>query len=646
MQRFKQSALAATAVALVAIAVGACGSGGSNSSSSKGSSAVTEISGLKQVGIGLTEPTNPSGAKIKGGTVTWAETPELTPNYIFPMTSFAVCSQANTSQFSALLYRPLYWYGNNYSPTVNYNYSVAKAPVFSDNNTVVTVTLNSWKWSDGEPVTSRDIEFWMNLYKANPNNYCGYVPGRFPDNVTSMSTPNASTIVFHLNRSYNPEWFLYNELSQITPLPLAWDRTSLTKPAPTTDDGKLPDTTKAGALKVFKFLDTQSKDLGTWASSPVWSVVDGPWKLTQFTSDGAATFVPNPTYSGSPKPAISKFVELPYTSDTAAFNEFRSGGPSAVTIGFLPPQDVPQVPAIEAAGYTDNKASSYSFNYFPLNFNNPTVGPIFQQLYFRQAFQHLIDQPGWIKAFLDDAAVQTTNPVPPAPPSPLIKISAANNPLVFSIADARKLLTSNGWKVVGGGTTTCVKPGTAAGDCGAGITSGEAITFNLDYASGTASLESEMNDLEAQAKKVGITLQLTSHPFDTVIGAGVPCTPTQSICKWTAENWGAGWIYSPDFLPTGESLFATGAASNANGYSNPAANQLIDQTVFAPTRVVETKALTAYAKLMSTQVPVVYGPTQVGIYGGVAGTLVSNKLGGFDAQAFGYLNPEAWYLTK
>ncbi len=643
MQKFKRSALAATAVALVAVAVGACGSGGSSPNSTAAS--VTEISGLKQVGPGLTEPTKPSGAKLKGGTVTWAETPQLTPNYIFPMTSFAYCSQANTSQFSSLLYRPLYYYGNNYSPTVDYNYSIGKPPVFTDNDTVVTVKLNSWKWSDGEPVTSRDVEFWMNLYKANPNNYCGYVPKLFPDNVTSTSTPNASTIVFHLNKSYDPEWFTYNELSQITPLPLAWDRTSLSAKAPTSDNGKLPDTTKAGALKVFKFLDTQSKDLGSWASSPVWAVVDGPWKLTQFTTDGAATFVPNPDYSGSPKATISKFVELPYTSDTAAFNEFRSGGPSAVTIGYLPAQDVPQIPALESAGYVDNKASSYSFNYFPLNFNNPTVGPIFRQLYFRQAFQHLIDQPGWISAFLDHTAVQTTNPVPPAPPSPLVKVSAANNPLAFSIADAKKLLTNNGWKVVNGGTTTCVKPGTAAGDCGAGITSGEPITFNLDYAAGTAAIQSEMNDLQAQAKKVGITLEVTSHPFDTVIGAGVPCTPKQAACKWTAENWGAGWIYSPDFLPTGESLFATGAASNANSYSSPAADKVINETIFAPASK-ESKALTQYATLMSTQVPVVYGPTSIGIYGGVAGTLVSDKLGGFTAQAFGYLNPEAWYLTR
>src|SRR6201999_666510 len=103
-------------------------------------------------------------------------------------------------------------------------------------------------------------------------NYCGYVPPSpsgekfFPDNVVSMSTPNANTIVFNLTQAYNPTWFLYNELSQITPLPLAWDRTSLSQPAPTSDTGNLPDTTTAGAEAVYKFLDSQSKLVNSWTS--------------------------------------------------------------------------------------------------------------------------------------------------------------------------------------------------------------------------------------------------------------------------------------------------------------------------------------------------------------------------------------------
>ena len=120
---------------------------------------------------------------------------------------------------------------------------------------------------------------------------------------------------------------LYNELSQITPMPLAWDRTSLSQPAPTSDNGHLPDTTKAGAAAVYKFLDTQRKQLGSWATSPLWSVVDGPFKLQSFNTDGEVTLVPNPDYSGSPKPSISKLVELPFTSEAAIYNAGALGRP-------------------------------------------------------------------------------------------------------------------------------------------------------------------------------------------------------------------------------------------------------------------------------------------------------------------------------
>ena len=36
----------------------------------------------------------------------------------------------------------------------------------------------------------------------------------------------------------------------------------------------------------------------------------------------------------------------------------------------------------------------------------------------------------------------------------------------------------------------------------------------------------------------------------------------------SSQNWGGGWIFSPDYYPTGEEIFATGAGSNSGSYSN------------------------------------------------------------------------------
>jgi peptide/nickel transport system substrate-binding protein len=154
-----------------------------------------------------------------------------------------------------------------------------------------------------------------------------------------------------------------------------------------------------------------------------------------------------------------------------------------------------------------------------------------------------------------------------------------------------------------------------------------------------------MNDLAAQAKKVGISLDLTTHPFGTVISTAVACQPTQSTCKWTAQNWGAGWIYGPSYLPTGEPLYNPGSAANAGSYVDAKMTSLITQTIEGPLST-ENQALTTYAKYVSEQDPVIFGPTSVGTYGGYAATLVDKKLGGYTANALGFLQPQYWYFTK
>jgi peptide/nickel transport system substrate-binding protein len=590
------------------------------------------------------------GTKIQGGTAYFQEGPAAPPTYVFPFISPQVCSTMNYGQLTYLMYRPLYWFGNNNTPTVDFNYSIGKAPVFTDGDKTVTVTLNNWKWSDGEQVTSRDVEFWMNLMFAEKDDWCIYTPGFFPDNVASMSYPNATTVVFHLKQGYNPTWFLYNELSQVTPLPIAWDVTSASAPTPSPTAANLPDTTTKGAEAVYAFLNKQAGNVTSYPTSKYWSIVDGPWKLKSFTSTGEVTYVPNPDYSGSPKPTLSQFVEVPFTADEAILNEIKSGGPNALQMAELPDEYLPQLKSIVSEGYTATNFTTFGFAYFPLNLGNPTFGPVFSQLYFRQAFQHLVDQQGWIEKILGGYGVPTYGPIPLAPNNSFADSYERSNPFPFSVSDAATILKAHGWTEEGG-VDTCTNAGSGANQCGAGVKKGLKLSFNLDYQSGSTITAEETADLKSQAAQAGIKLNLTTHPFAQVINAAVNCgpggrgKPGQAVCNWTAEDWGAGWIYAPDYEPTGEWGFTTGAGADYSGYSSAVMDKLIATTTTASASKTQA-ALDAYQNAMTSQVPVVYFPTATGNPTSAAVVLTSQHLGGYTNNVFSNMTPETWYLTK
>ncbi len=361
----RMATIAGCGAAAIALVVGACGSSGSSSSS--------------------------GGTKEAGGVATYALPPSTTPNYIFPMSNSTYFSVSNISYLQAYLYRPLYWFGNGTQPTLNPSISLADQPVY--NGKQVTITLKNYKWSDGTPVTAQNILFWINMLQAvGQTEWGAFVPGGFPTNVTNVKATSATTLTMTMNKAYSPTWFTYNELSQITPMPKAWDRTA-SGPSNCT-------TTVSDCKAVYTYLDSQSKSMSTYASSPVWSVVDGPWKLSSFNADGNATFVPNKSYSGPVKPTLAQFKEVPFTTEAAEYNVLRSGsGSQKLSFGYLPTTDAPKKPANATVGanpvpgYSLDPLYTWGINYFVPNIDstNPE-GQVIKQLYFRQALASLVNQ--------------------------------------------------------------------------------------------------------------------------------------------------------------------------------------------------------------------------------------------------------------
>ena len=268
-----------------------------------------------------------SGTPVKGGMAVIAEPPSHTPNYILPFMTAAESSNVNLFDFTYLMYRPLYWFGVGSQPVFNPlpqpgQRARLQRPERDDQPQALHVVERDAGDRAGRHVLDQHDE-------GGTADWFDFTPGGFPANVSNIKAVSSTELTMTLNKAYSPTWFQYNELSQITPMPAAWDRTA--------SGPSNCDTTVSDCAAVYNYLAGQAKDLTTYATSPVWGIVDGPWKLSAFNADGHMTFVPNKSYSGPIKPKLAAFQEVPFTTDAAEYDVMQSPNSSTkIDYGYLP----------------------------------------------------------------------------------------------------------------------------------------------------------------------------------------------------------------------------------------------------------------------------------------------------------------------
>jgi len=618
-RRLRLAAIAVTAA--VALTAAACSSSGSSPSSSS------------------------SGTPVKGGTATVALPPSVTYSWIFPFYSITNAGVFNDNQFQYLMYRQLYMFGNNTNTSVSVNYPLSPAdpPDYTNGGKTVVINLKGWKWSDGETVDAKSLIFFLNMAEAEKANWDAYVPGLLPDNIVSYKATGPNQVTMQLNQAYSSIWYTYNQLAELTPMPLAWDVTSLGAKAGSggcSTDSAADHWAKCKA--VYTFLTAQSKIASTYATSPLWSVVDGPWKLSSFNTDGDVTIVPNKSYSGTPKPQLSAIKFIPFTSDAAEYTALKTG---QVDIGYIPTQDLAQKPANSYLPSVNPLGSSYylepfldyGIQYSQPNFNNPQVGYLVRQLYIRQAMQYAEDQPGISKQIWRGYATPDAGPVPNVPANqfePAIeKENGGQGPYPYDPAKAKALLTSHGWSEVGG-VMTCQDPS----KCGKGITKGEQLKLTFVYSTGVAAATATYETIKSEESQVGIDVTLVGQSFNTIIGESAPCAPMGPKCNVQVFSYGGWGFDGPGFEPTGESLFATGAGSNSGNYSDPTMDKLIDETHTSNSLAVFDK----YATYGAEQLPFMWVPEPEPF----AVQAVSSTLKNVTFSPLFTMFPEYWYFTK
>jgi peptide/nickel transport system substrate-binding protein len=346
------------------------------------------------------------------------------------------------------------------------------------------------------------------------------------------------------------------------------------------------------------------------------------------------------------RPKLAAFEEVPFTTDTAEYNVLQSPNTSTkIDVGYMPQYDAPAKPAgaatganpLAAKGYSLHPWTSWAISYYVINFQSTTGnGPIIRQQYFRQALAYLMNQAAVINGPLRGYGVPTVGPVPASPVTGILSPRGRQGgPFSFSPAKAKSLLSSHGWTVVPNGITSCAVPS----KCGPGIAKGTRLSFSFPYASGIAWIASEMTQLQSNATTVGIRLNLEPKPFNQVTAlAGGNCVVTKTPCDWDMADWGGGWSFSPDYLPTGEELFACGVPANSGGYCDQTNNALISHTLTSN----NVQAMYRWQDYLASKLPFEWQPDADYQLTEIA----SNLHGATPQNPTGSINPENWYFVK
>ena len=621
---------ALAAVAAVAVAFGAYGSASSSGASSPG-----EVKGLFGTLPGR-------GTPSKGGTITIGQLTGSTPTYIFPIVPSANASVYGVVQFIYNMFLPLYNGPVGGTPEINYALSLASKPTFSNGDKTVTIHMKpGFRWSDGKPVDANDLVFNVDLVdaavKESPANFSAFTPGQFPQSMKSIRATGKYTVVIQLKRSWNPNFFLNDQLQgNYFPMPSTdWNVASAGGP-------HLDYTKPANAKKIFDYLAKAGGAVASFGTNPLWKIADGPFQLASFNSTNSSyVFKTNKDYGGSPKPSINELDVETFTGITPTLNALRTGSVDVAGIDF---SQLGEVSSLRSSGYSVFGYPNLGWFGAFINFKDTTghFNSIVSQLYVRQALAMLEDQPAYLTGIFKNAGVLAYGPVPSVPPTPFTPSDAVHTPYPYNPAKAVALLKAHGWNVVPNGQTTCAKPGSGAGECGAGIPKGTPFKFTWFYipASETPSAGLESEAFASTAKQsAGIDIQLQSKTFNYLIANYNDADPSDKKNEgaWGVQDFGG---FTDSYYPTQNSIFNTTGVYNVGGYSDKNADNLINNSVYGS----DPKAVTKEASYLTKQVPILFFPNSDLIWA------VSNKVGGPSAPFLALtqyaFQAQYWYLNK
>ncbi len=452
-------------------------------------------------------------------------------------------SSLYNQQAANLLYQGLIWL-NAGTGKIDWSRSIASSITTPDNGISYDVSLRPWRWSDGVPVTTADVAYTFKLIKEFGTTYAAYGAGGMPGIVKALDIVSPTQFHVELTHRVNPTWFIYNGLSQFTPLPEhSW-----------------------GKYTVDQIFQGQS-------SPAFFSVVDGPLKAARLDIGLDLVLVPNPDYAG-PKLHFQRLIFKFLDSDGAALQGVEAGDldmanapqPLWRAVQHLPGLKLTTLPPVAAYGE------------IALNFRNPAVS-FFRDVRVREAMADAIDQATMIRLVDHGQGVEIYGPVVPEPPTFLSpEMKAGHYPVGYDPAKARALLRAAGYSL---------------GADGIMRKDSRELSFVYLMVSGDAANQQVAELTQADLLKIGIRMKVREIEFNQLVAMLV-----NPKADWQAAGLGE----TTGVYPSGEEVFATGAGQNAGGYSDAEMDRLITASTEAP----GLSGLYAYENYASAQQPVIF----------------------------------------
>ena len=459
------------------------------------------------------------------------------------ITSLNIFFADSTYNFQAgsLLYYGLIWV--NRAHKIDWSRSLATNIDVSNNDTVFTVTMKPWTWSDGVPVTTKDIKYTYDFIKKLGPTYLHYGTGGIPTAIKQLKILGPEQFQVITTHPVNSNWFELVGLSQLQPFPVhAW-----------------------GKYTVNQMWRRQS-------DPDFFKVVDGPFRVVSFKLGRHIIFGPNPTYQGH-KAQIHRFIMKFLHSSGAEIEGIRSGTLDMSNLPFSLWTEGHKLKNVRLVRMQPN----FGFNYIQINFQNPKVS-FFRDVKVRQAIADAINQQAMNKLLLHGLGTIEYGPVPVDPPTFLSPSAKAGKyPVGYDPAKARKLLDEAGWKMGPGGIR---------------VKNGKRLAFTYLQMSGGATSMLGIELTQQNLRAVGIDLKIRLMTFNQLLAL------SEKPLAW--EAMGFGW--SLGYYPSNGTQLRTGAPYNQEGYSDKKMDRLLNAVTTQP----GNQALYEYQDYATEQQPEIF----------------------------------------